>query len=233
MISAWSYSRLATFEQCPFRAKLAYVDKIPEPERPLPPGKTEHANDRGSRIHEAAERFVRGETELIPELATFAPELTELRENYKRGCVSLEGEWGFDREWTPVAWMAPEVWARIKLDAMVTLNDEVAVVIDYKTGKKSGNEVKHSDQGRLYAVGTILKCPTVQMITTEFWYTDQDDITSTTYTRNEVLQMQERFTSRALRMTSATEFPARPNKFNCKWCPYSPKGTGHCAVGVV
>lgn len=49
-IDAWSYSRLSTFEQCKLRAKLAYIDRIPEPERPLPPGKTEHANDRGTLL---------------------------------------------------------------------------------------------------------------------------------------------------------------------------------------
>ena len=56
-IKAWSYSRLADFEQCKLRAKLKYIDRIPEPARPLPPGKTEHANDRGTRIHDAGERF--------------------------------------------------------------------------------------------------------------------------------------------------------------------------------
>src|SRR5690606_8448838 len=65
-IKSWSYSRLTGLEQCALRAKLAYIDRIPEPERPLPPGKTEHANDRGTRIHLAAELFVRGEAELIP-----------------------------------------------------------------------------------------------------------------------------------------------------------------------
>ena len=58
---------MTTFEQCKFRAKLQYVDKIPEPERPLPPGKTEHANDRGTRIHDAAENFVNRDINLIPE----------------------------------------------------------------------------------------------------------------------------------------------------------------------
>ena len=59
-LKTWSYSRLGVFEQCKFRAKLQYVDKIPEPARPLPEGKTEHANDRGTRVHEEAEIFVRG-----------------------------------------------------------------------------------------------------------------------------------------------------------------------------
>jgi hypothetical protein len=46
-ISKVSFSRLQNFEKCKYLAKLMYIDRIPEPERPLPPGKTEHANDRG------------------------------------------------------------------------------------------------------------------------------------------------------------------------------------------
>ena len=44
-IKAWSYSRLVDFEKCKLSAKLKYLDRIPEPARPLPPGKSEHAND--------------------------------------------------------------------------------------------------------------------------------------------------------------------------------------------
>ena len=72
MIKAWSFSRLSIFEQCKLRTKLAYIDRIPEPPRPLPPGKTEHANDRGTRIHDAAERFVRGGAELLEDLQRVA-----------------------------------------------------------------------------------------------------------------------------------------------------------------
>lgn len=232
MISAWSYSRLVTFEQCPYRAKLAFIDKIPEPERPLPPGKTEHANDRGTRIHTAAERFVRGEQDLAPELVKFAQEFTDLRAAYLKGTVSLEGDWGHDRAWQPVAWMSPEVWCRVKLDAFVRANESTGIIVDYKTGKKSGNEVKHAEQGQLYSVSAFHREPELEILHVEFWYTDQDDMTKKTYTREDATRFEVRFTDRGRRLTEATDFPPRPNKFTCKWCPYSPKGSGHCAVGV-
>jgi hypothetical protein len=40
MIKSWSFSRLTDFEKCKFLAKLKNIDKVPEPERPLPAGKT-------------------------------------------------------------------------------------------------------------------------------------------------------------------------------------------------
>jgi hypothetical protein len=185
LIPAWSYSRLSVFEQCPYRAKLAYVDKIPEPERPLPPGKTEHANDRGTRIHLAAEVFVKDTIELIPELEKFSDELFEMRQKYQEGKVSLEGEWGFNRDWTPVAWMSRDVWLRIKLDSLVWLSDTEALVIDYKTGKKYGNEIKHGEQAQLYQLATFMKYPQLEHVTTELWYTDLDEVTRMKYTRSQ------------------------------------------------
>ncbi len=232
MISAWSHSRLAIFEQCKYRAKLQYVDRIPEPIRPLPPGRTEHANDRGTRIHEAGELFVRGGVELIPELHAFKPEFLRLRELHKEGKVGLEGEWGFDRDWMPVSWKSPNIWARIKLDAFVHLSDTHGVVIDYKTGKRFGNEVKHAEQCQLYQLAAFLRYPELEVIDVELWYTDQDELTHMRYTRAQGLRFLKNFDARGQAITTEEVFPANPNIFSCQWCPFGPTGTGHCARGV-
>lgn len=231
-LSTWSYSRLVDFEQCPLRAKLKYIDKIPEPPRPLPPGKSEHANDRGTRIHTGAELFVQKPVELLPELHHFKDELIRLRELYKQGKVSLEGEWGMDRDWMPTAYSGPSTWLRLKLDAFVHLTPRHGVVIDYKTGRKFGNELKHGEQGQLYQLAAFLRYPELEQITVEFWYTDQNDMTQTQFTRDMGMRHYTRFNNRGNRITNAEEFPAKPNIFNCKWCPYGPQGTGHCSVGV-
>lgn len=228
MIKSWSYSRLSVFEQCKLRAKLAYVDKIPEPVRPLPAGKTEHANDRGTRIHESAERYVQGGVNLLPELSTFKDEFEALRTLYEEGKVALEGEWGFNNEWMPVAWNSSDVWVRMKLDALVFLDPTHALVIDYKTGKKSGNEIKHGEQGQLYQLATFLRYPELERIDVEFWYTDQNDIARTSFTRKHGLNFLRLYTNRGNRMVTEAEFPSNPNMFACKWCPYGQKGTGHC-----
>ena len=232
LIKAWSFSRLSDFEQCKLRAKLKYIDRIPEPERPLPHGKTEHANDRGTRIHDAAERYIRGGVELIPELQKFAVELGDLRKKFAHGMVSLEGEWAVDKDWNPVAWSSSDVWARIKLDAFVRLSKTHAVVIDYKTGKKWGNEIKHAEQTQLYQLAAFLKYPELEIIDVELWYTDQDDLTHTKYTRAQGMRFFKNFNDRGNAMTNATDFPPSPNIFACKWCPYGPKGTGDCDKGV-
>lgn len=231
-IHAWSFSRLSIFEQCKLRAQLAYLDKIPEPPRPLPPGKTEHANDRGTRVHDAAELFVSRDIELIPELRTFEEEFYRLRELFRQGKVSLEGEWGIDEQWMPVAWRSSDIWGRIKLDALVHLTPTHGVVIDYKTGKRYGNEIKHAEQGQLYQLAAFLRYPELQTIDVEFWYTDLNEITHIRYRRDQGLRFFEGFDRRAKIMTTTEHFPPSPNIFNCKWCPYGPSGTGHCERGV-
>jgi RecB family exonuclease len=161
-----SFSRLQNFEKCKYMAKLMYIDKIPEPERPLPPGRSEHANDRGSRVHDAAEMFVRGGVELIPELLRFKDEFEELRDLFEAGRVQLEGEWAVNLEWEPVAWSSSDAWARMKLDALVFSEDKLtARVIDYKTGKRHGNEIKHTEQGQVYQLATFLRFPELEQIT--------------------------------------------------------------------
>jgi len=229
-LSTWSYSRLVDFEQCPLRAKLKYIDKIPEPERPLPPGKTEHANDRGTRVHTAAELFVQKPIELAPELATFKEELLRLRELYKQGRVSLEGEWGMDRDWTPAPWKS--AWHRSKLDALVLCSPEEAVVIDYKSGRRIYNEVKHGEQLQLYQLNTFLRHPTLEVVHAELWYLDAKELTSVTYTRDQGLRFLRSWDQRGKKITSNTDWKPNPNKFSCQYCPYGKWGTGHCQVGV-
>lgn len=234
-ITSGSHSRLVVFEQCKHRAKLAYIDKIPEPERPLRPGQTEHANDRGTRIHEAGERFIKGGVDLIPELKHFEPEYTQLRDLYGEGKVSTEGEWAFNRKWEPVAWSSSDVWLRIKCDIVVTMTPKWGVVVDLKSGKRFGNEIKHAEQTQLYQLATFIRYPKLEKVTTELWYSDQNELHSVEYRRDQGLRFVTGIERRMDAMTSETEFKPNPNAYNCRWCPYKPAdrgGSGHCAVGV-
>lgn len=232
-INSWSFSRLLDFETCKYRAKLKYLDKIPEPERPLPPGKTEHANERGTRVHTAAELYVKGGVELIPELHTYKELYDELRSicSSSPKSVSLEGEWAFDAQWNKTAWTSYNAWCRMKLDACVTVSDTHARVIDYKTGRKYGNEIKHTEQGQLYQLAAFLRNPMLESVDVEFWYLDQPlaELHKVSYSRAEGTRYIDKFTKRGNTLTSTTDFPPNPNAYSCKWCPYL---KGACEYGV-
>ena len=231
-ISSWSHSKLGDFDRCKFLCYLKHDQKIPEPERPLPPGKTEHANDRGTRYHTNCEDYVLGKTvPLLPDIdRAFGPQLDLLRVLHADGMVSLEGEWGMDDQWNPTAWKS--AWHRCKLDAAVFWSPTEATVIDYKTGRIFGNEIKHGEQMQLYQLNTFLRHPELEVVHTELWYLDHAEVRKQTFTRSQGLRFKSNFDRRGRALTTATEFKPNPNKFSCKWCMYGPWGSGHCQVGV-
>lgn len=227
-IRSWSHSKLGDFEKCKHLTYLKHIERVPEPERPLPPGKTEHANDRGSRIHDASEHYVDGTGDFPPEAKAFRAEFDRLRAMHADGIVSLEGEWGMDNEWNPAAWKT--AWLRLKLDALAFLTPSEAVAIDYKTGKKYGNEIKHGEQLNLYALCSFLRYPQLEVVHTELWYLDQDELTRNTFRRDQSLRFKRNWNERGVKLTTNTDWPTNPNIHSCKWCPY--KHTEHCADGV-
>lgn len=238
-ITAGSYSRLSVFSQCKFRAKLAFIDKIPEPVRgpgPLtaPDGSAEWHNDRGSRIHDLAENYVNGSTRTLDKsLNKFKGEFDKLRFLFQGGTVLTEQLWCYDSAWKEVDtkdWN--NIWMRVKTDATVFLTPSSAVVIDYKTGKKFGNEVAHAQQAQLYQLGAFLKFPKLKKIQTELWYLDQDEMATMEFTRADGMRLFDLWNNKNIAMTTETRFPPNPNAYTCKWCPYGPRRSGDCSVGI-
>lgn len=214
----WSVSRLGVYETCALYYKNKYILKIPEPERPLPKGKSEHANDRGSRIHTGNEEYVRGDTDILPsESEDFADDIEDLRGLYAEGRVMLEHDWTFDAEWLPckreerdsifivdfAVWIVPGEWLLIG---------------DYKTGRPY--PVKHMDQMQAYALAGFRRFPELKQITTELWYLDQDDISSTTFKPRAANAIQNNFDKRVARMRAETEFKPASHQYACRYCPY-------------
>lgn len=235
MIKTISFSRAAVFAECKYRAFLQYVENIKEPERALPPGKAEHANERGTRLHDIGEQYVRGNIDaLSPEWKHFILEMDKMRRLFTSGQVNLEGEWAHDTDWNTTEWRGVMTWLRLKLDSIVFISPTEAVVIDYKSGKRFGNELKHHDQILLYQLCAFLRFPDLEIVHCELWYIDQDLIVQQKFTRDQGLRFKRKFDNQFKSITNCTEFPPNPNIFSCRWCPYTtgPGGTGHCKKGI-
>ena len=220
-IPSSSPTRLSTYEQCKLRAWLQYGEKIPDP-NPSP------AADRGTMIHKLAEDWLtvkNPDTPLPKELIKFDKELHKLLTLD----FETEGEWGYDKEWEPTDWRT--AWLRLKLDVCVFLSPTEILVIDFKTGARWGNEIKHAEQLLFYAAAVAARFPSAETIHTELWYLDQDEITQATYPRQKALTALARFNTRLVKMTKPQDFLPNPNVFSCKYCPYGPWGTGHCTKG--
>lgn len=223
---SWSFSSLQNFEVCPYRYKLKHVDRIPE--------ERHAAADRGTAIHTMAEEFVIGKLKSLPtELMKFADDFTALRKRYSNGLVDVEQEWGLDKDWMPTNYK--QAWLRLKADS-VAFNEKrtEAIVIDFKTGRKFGNEYKHGRQVQLYSLATAIMYPTVQKITSELWYVDKDELTTVSYTRANAMSFLKHFDSAAKKIDKAiatNNFPPNPNAFSCQYCPFAPSKGGQCEHG--
>lgn len=225
-ITSASFSKLMDFESCAFKAFLKHCERIPDP-KPNPYA------ERGTVIHGKAEDFLNRKIKTLPdELMKFKDEFLALKKR-DPSTLEMEQEWGFDREWNITPYKT--AWLRMKADLIVHDSPVHALAVDYKTGKKFGNEIKHGEQLQVYALATFIRYPELQEITTELWYLDVDDLTSVKVTRERALERFLRvFDRRFRKMTDAKVFPPNPNIFSCKYCPYGHvTGTGDCKKQVV
>lgn len=222
-ITSWSFSALQVFESCKYHSKLARLDRVPD----LQP-KT--AADRGTAIHQEAEDYVTGKGSFTNNLRFFKDDLTALAAHWTAGRVTCEEEWGFDRDWKVTDWKS--AWLRLKLDAACHLSPQHAAIVDYKTGKRFGNEIKHAEQLQLYGVTSLIRYPNLELTTNELWYLDQNELATFNMKRSQMGKYIKLFDRRGRAMTEETEFKPNPNIHSCRYCPYAPHRQGDCKYGI-
>lgn len=213
MIKSWSFSSLMTYERCPYAARLKHIDRVPEP-----PPAPDSPLLRGTLFHESIESHLKTGAPLIPELASWKSRLDEIQAT--PGIQVIEDEWGFDLDWNPVDWRGAT--CRMKLD-LAFIGDETARIIDWKTGKAQGNEIKHSMQGQLYAIGCLARHPELRSIKAEFHYLDFPDSNplAATYRPDQIVRFRDAYNRRAAKMLSDEELRPIPSKSNCRFCSYN------------
>lgn len=208
--TTWSYSQVSTWQQCPHRAKLSYLDRIPT--KPAP------ALERGSAIHKEAEDYILQQQMGVPQSLTLLAENMKQLQKIK---PSVELVWGFDRYWQPCDPFGNRRWLKVILD--VHFGDKKSsTVIDYKTGKVRPDN--HQKQMGLYALAAFIQTG-VARVHTELWYVDHGKIVKDTYTRSEVEDMKQAWEQVVTMMEHDTIFPKKPGPL-CGWCPFH--DTKHC-----
>jgi hypothetical protein len=210
--TAWSFSRLHQWEECPLRAKLKLLDKRQEPEGP--------ALARGNAIHKEAEKFASGQVRALPpSLALMKDDFKEL----KKAKPLVEQQWAFTVSWEPTEWFAKDAWLRVICDA-VTVSPPNAVVIDHKTGKLREG---YNDQVELFALAALAKFQDVATVRTELWYLDHGVIKDDEFNRSMEKKLRTKWEKRARPLLADTTFAPRPG-FHCRWCHFSKSKAGPC-----
>lgn len=217
-LTAWSYSRYADYRQCPLKFAYKHLARIKEPAGP--------ALERGSAIHKIAEDYVTAprKPRTVPaELKHFADEFQQLRGL----SPTVEQQWGFTEGWEPTGWFGNDVWVRVVLDACVVYDDDTALVIDHKTGRKYDT---NEDQMQLFGLATFKKFPNLKEVSTRLWYLDQpnDNEVERVYKASEVPAIQRDWEKAVKPMFNDRRFPPRPND-KCRFCFFSKLKGGPCA----
>lgn len=215
-ITAWSYSRLQVYKQCPLKAKFKFIDKLPEP--------GSAAMDRGAEIHKEAENYVKGLTlvkKFPASLKLFRNEFEVLRG--EKSAIA-EREWAFNVKWEPTSWFGKDAWLRVKLD-LSYVRDVTAFVVDYKTGK--GNPDLQKSQLELYALGAFITLPDIKNVVSEFWYLDQGVTVKEEFQRSQLAALKKKWLADVKPMLKDKSFAPRPND-KCRWCHYGKEGSKLC-----
>jgi hypothetical protein len=227
----WSYKKLKMYRSCPFSVYLKYVKRVPEP--PIDP-KFDAKRLRGITAHDDLAECVNHGAAVPQEFNAFE----DIIEGYRElNAVAEEDEY-FDSNWNLIKKPPGEkywngYWLVVKKDVRLATG-EFVLVVDWKTGKKFGNEVDHFEQMKLYAVTEWRKDPGFAEYSVELQYLDKQDTWQHTFKPRDLERHWAVFDKDVSVMMSDRFFRPKPNKLTCQYCPFNHKnGTGACPVAAV
>lgn len=211
-MTAWSYSSIKTFEQCPKKYYHLKVAKDVKDE----PGE---AADYGTAVHLAAEEFVR-DGKPIPEKFAFMRPIVEplAAKQGDKYCEMRLGLRKLDDGFEPCDFFAKGIWYRGIVDLLIVDGDR-AWMIDYKTGKNA----KYADMKQLdlMAGALFVKFPDLQVIKSGLAYVVSQEFPKKTHTRDNLNKYLSVFDDKLEELEAAMEngvFNAKTSPL-CGWCP--------------
>ncbi len=214
----YSYSRLSTFTQCPAKYNWSYVDKV-DVERISSP-----AMERGTKIHNSLEAFVKRETEILhPDIHEhYGQFMFSIRENYE--CFP-ESRWAFDWLLRPCAYDEPMCMIRGFMDLKFVPENDNVQVYEYKTGKIYD---EHAHQRWIYGVAALLEHPEKKGVDVTTVYLDQKKNVKTFYPSHMLREYKPMLIDEIREVDECEEFIPKP-QFLCRWCNFSKQNGGPCS----
>lgn len=211
-MTAWSYSSIKTFDQCPKKYYHLRVAKDVKDE----PGE---AADYGTAVHEAAELFIKDGTPIPEKFGYMKPVVESLAkiEGTKHTELKL-GVRKTDSGYEPCGFFDKDVWWRGIVDLAI-INGSTAHMIDYKTGKNA----KYADpkQLDLMAGALFVHYPDLMMIKSALLYVVSNEFIPKVHVRTEKSTYLATFETELMRLKVAMENDVWNAKSGplCGWCP--------------
>lgn len=240
----FSHSKISTFEQCKFKYKLQYIDKV-KVEIP-----TTIEAFMGSMVHESLEYLynelihkgaILRKKELVKHFLTnwtkeFSSKILIVNKNFNaedyknQGVLLLLNYYDSHKPFNQFKTIATETQDRIKLgpdyyhiriDRLDTNMRGLYLVCDYKTSSrmKTKKEVENDRQLFMYSLWIKEKFDDVKKVKL-LWHMlkfDKDIIQDVDYSKAD--EVKNQVMNRIKEIKNAKEFPATPSIL-CKWCVY-------------
>jgi len=213
---ALSYSRLSTYQNCPRKFKLQFLDKA------FPDDSNNPHFARGNRIHEQLEHYVMwknaGQNFDKPPMAEEAknavPIIEKIFDNYTS--VLPEQKLCIDKNWNKIGWFDKSAYLRAILD-LIAFKPRKALIGDYKTGKvreynQYGGQL-HLNAAMLFAVE-----PEVEEIDVAYFFVDHKQTVNVRFTRDQYDEFRKHFVEQHEKVNAEKNWPPKINQY-CKWCP--------------
>jgi len=214
---ALSYSRLSTYQNCPRKFRLQYLDKA------FPDDSKNPNFVRGNRVHGQLENYVMwknaGESFEKPKMCNEAknaiPIIDGIYESYTS--VLPEQQLCLDRNWGKAGWFdSSKAYLRAILD-LIAFKPGRGLIVDYKTGK-----VRDYDQygGQLHLNATMIFAiePEIQVIDVAYLFVDHKQTVKVHFKRDQYEEFKAHFISEHVRVNSEDKWDPKINQY-CKWCP--------------
>lgn len=233
MLKAWSFSRLMTWDQCPFKLFLSAIKKIREPEREV----LIEGQDAETEILKYITK-AKGANKCPERGEAFKEALGQLRTIARR--IVIKKKFTFTSGWTLTDWFAQDAWLRVELDLFY--EEQIGTgrkaywrvhIIDLKTGKIYEDKVCQVELYNLVVLllpeGILTHSPKAAY--SELWYLDQGETRDAQMFATDIEAAKDKWADRIRPMMSAKTFEPRPTHM-CRWCFYrkdnKANGGGQC-----
>lgn len=211
-MTAWSYSSIKTFDQCPKKYFHLKVAKDVKDE----PGE---AAVYGTAVHLAAEEYIR-DGKPIPEKFAFMRPIVEALAGFpgEKHCELKLGLRKQGDQFEACDFFDKQVWYRGIVDLLI-VDGDTAHMVDYKTGKNA----KYADMKQLdlMAGAIFVRFPEVQKIKSGLAYVVSQEFPKKTHKREQLGTYLSVFDTQLDRLDAAIENGVWNAKTSplCGWCP--------------
>ena len=214
----FSYSKISTYKQCPYKFKLLYIDKIGKPV-------VNEALIKGSKIHSLLENYesVINQYTENPQNLEYLGIVLEFaksdighdilnKQSIREHCVKFDKDLNANDSLSKKETYLIGYIDRINLSSGIEL-------IDYKTGKYKDPKFQDFEQLSIYGLYMFSKYPDIESILLRYVYVEHCRENSKLITRADSAIIKQLLINDLNQIQNEVEYPKKPQKL-CDWCEF-------------